>query len=186
MLDVKIPRSRLQDPLGKAYWPLPVGRDPARTPMQWSGEPHAGFSTVEPWLPVHPEFAEINVARAESDPGSLLHWYRNLIRLRREEPVLRRGTLRRLAQGSSVLGYVREHEGERVAVLLNFESKPRQAALPTGATWRVLMASARRPGDRIVGGPLELDADGVLIAKAGPPQARTLGSERGARSAAAR
>ncbi|MEW6269142.1 MAG: alpha-amylase family glycosyl hydrolase [Thermodesulfobacteriota bacterium] len=186
MLDVKIPRSRLQDPLGKAYWPLPVGRDPARTPMQWSAEPHAGFSSVEPWLPVHREHVEINAARAEADPGSLLHWYRGLIRLRRDEPVLRRGTYRRLEQGAGVLGFVREHDGDRIAVLLNFESRPRQAILPTGATWRVLAASARRPGDRIVGGVLDLDADGVLIAKAGAPQARTLGSARGARSAAAR
>ncbi len=186
MLDVKIPRARLQDPLAKAYWPLPVGRDPARTPMQWSAAAHAGFSTVEPWLPVHPEYTEINVERAEADPGSLLHWYRRVIRLRREEVALRRGTYRRLPQGSGVLGYVREHEGERVAVLLNFESRPRPAALPTGASWRVLAASGHRVGDRIAGGTIELEPDGVLVAKATAPQARTLGSEARGRAAAGR
>jgi len=186
MLDVKVPRSRLQDPLGKSYWPLPVGRDPARTPMQWSAEANAGFSPAEPWLPVHPDFAEINVERAEADPASLLRWYRELIRLRRDEPVLRRGSYRRLPQGTGVLGYVREHEGERVAVLLNFESRPRPAVLPTGASWRVLAASARRPRDRVAGGTIEVEADGVLIAKAGAPQARTLGSEGRARSAVGR
>jgi alpha-glucosidase len=186
MLDVKVPRAKLQDPVGKRYWPLDVGRDPARTPMQWSDAPHAGFSSAEPWLPVHPRYAEINVARAEEDPESLLHWYRLLIRIRREEPALRRGSYRRLAQGSGVLGFLREHEGERIAVLLNFETRARQAALPTGASWRVLAASGHRAGDRVAGGTVALEADGVLIAKAAAPQARTLGGEGRARSAVAR
>jgi len=185
MLDGKIKKSELMDPLGKQYWPLPFGRDPERTPMQWSDAPHAGFSTAKPWLPVHDEYARINVARAESAPSSLLHWYRRLIRLRREEPALHRGSYRRLAQGGGVLGWVREHDGDRVAVLLNFESRARQAALPTGATWRVLAASGRAAGERIAGGTIELDADGVIVAKAGAPQARTLGSEGRARGVGA-
>lgn len=184
MLDGKIKKSELQDPLGKQYWPLPVGRDPARTPMQWSDAPNAGFSTAKPWLPVHEDYRTINVARAEADSGSLLHWYRHLIRIRREEPALHRGSYRRLPQGRGVLGWLREHDGDRVAVLLNFESRTRPAALPTGASWRVLAASAHRPGDRIAGGTIELDADGVLVAKASAPQARTLGSEGRARSVA--
>ena len=181
MLDGKIRKNELQDPLGKQYWPLPIGRDPARTPMQWTGGPNAGFSNAKPWLPVQEEFATINVAQAERDEDSLLHWYRRLIRIRREEPALHRGTYRRLDQGAGVLGFVREHEGERVAVLLNFESRARQAALPTSATWRVLAASGHRTGDRIAGGTIQLEADGVLIAKAAAPQARTLGSEGRAR-----
>jgi len=181
MLDGKVKKDELQDPLGKQYWPLPFGRDPARTPMQWSDAPNAGFSPAKPWLPVQEDFARINVARAEADPGSLLHWYRRLIRIRRDEPALHRGSYRRLAQGSGVLGWVREHEGDRIAVLLNFESRARQAALPSGAMWRVLAASAHGPGDRIAGGTLQLEGDGVLIAKAGSPQARTLGSEGRAR-----
>ena len=83
-----------------------------------------------------------------------------------------------------MLGFVREHEGERIAVLLNFESRARQAALPTSATWRVLAASGHRTGERIAGGTLQLEADGVLIAKAAAPQARTLGSEGRARGVA--
>ena len=186
MVDGKIRKSELQDPLGKQYWPLPFGRDPARTPMQWSDAANAGFSSVKPWLPVQEEFAAINVARAEADPDSLLHWYRHLIRVRRAEPALTRGSYRRLAQGSGVLGYVREHDGDRIAVLLNFESRARPAALPTGATWRVLASSAHQPGDRLVGGTIELAADGVIVAKAGAPQARTLGSESRVRASVGR
>jgi alpha-glucosidase len=186
MIDGKIRRSELQDPLGKQYWPLPFGRDPARTPMQWTDDGNAGFSRVKPWLPVHQDFASINVARAEDDPASLLHWYRNLIRIRRAEPALQRGSYRRLQQGPGVLGYLREHDGDRIVVLLNFDSRPRTALLPTGITWKVLAASAHRPGDRIAGGTLQLDADAVLVAKAGAPQARTIGAERRARSAIGR
>jgi len=186
MLDGKIRKSELQDPLGKQYWPLPFGRDPQRTPMQWSDAANAGFSSATPWLPVHEAFATINVAQAESDPDSLLHWYRHLIRIRREEPALTRGSYRRLDQGAGVLGWVREHEGDRIVVLLNFESRSRQAALPTGTTWRVLAASAYGPGERLAGGTLDLEPDGVLIAKASAPQARTIGSESRARSAIGR
>ena len=186
MVDGKIRKSELQDPLGKQYWPLPFGRDPERTPMQWSAAHNAGFSGAKPWLPVQEDYATTNVARAEADPGSLLHWYRHLIRVRRAEPALHRGSYRRLEQGAGVLGYLREHDGDRIAVLLNFESRPRPALLPSGASWRVLAASAHRPGDRLPGGTLELDPDGVLVAKAGAPQARTIGAERRGRAAIGR
>lgn len=186
MRNGRIRKSELQDPLGKQYWPLPVGRDPARTPMQWTAGENAGFGSGKPWLPIAPGHARINVERAEQDPDSLLHWYRRLIHLRRDEPALGRGGYRRLDQASGVLGYLREHEGDRVAVLLNFEGRRRQAALPTGVTWRVLAATRARPGERIAGGTIDLDGDGVLIAKAGAPQARSLGSARRARAAVGR
>ncbi len=50
MSDGKIPRAELQDPVGKRYWPFHPGRDPERTPMQWSAEPNAGFTSGSPWL----------------------------------------------------------------------------------------------------------------------------------------
>ncbi|AEJ60999.1 alpha amylase catalytic region [Spirochaeta thermophila DSM 6578] len=59
-------------------------RDNARTPMQWSSAPHAGFTTGEPWIPLNPNYRTINVARQESDRDSLLSYYRRLIRMRKE------------------------------------------------------------------------------------------------------
>jgi len=65
MHNARIPRSRIQDPLGKRYWPLFAGRDQARTPMQWTGDPGGGFTEGEPWLPLSKDTASRNVRRQE-------------------------------------------------------------------------------------------------------------------------
>ncbi len=59
------------------------GRDGARTPMQWDEGAFAGFSGVEPWLPLADDFATVNVARQRADPASLYNLYRRLIAARR-------------------------------------------------------------------------------------------------------
>ncbi|MCD8014560.1 MAG: alpha-glucosidase [Lachnospiraceae bacterium] len=59
-------------------------RDNARTPMQWSDEPYAGFTEGSPWMPVNPNFKEINVKREEADEKSVLAFYKKMIRLRRK------------------------------------------------------------------------------------------------------
>jgi alpha-glucosidase len=162
----RIPRARLQDPVGKRYWPFHPGRDPERTPMQWSSAPQAGFSTQEPWLPLNPDWRTRNVEAQRSDPRSLFHWYRRLLRLRREQPALHRGSFRVLPQPSPhVFGYVRQHGGQRITVLLNFSSQPQPVRLEAGATWRVLLASSGlEPGEVLPGERLELPGDGVLLA----------------------
>ena len=88
--EADVPYDRLQDPYGKEFWPEYKGRDGARTPYPWTAEsPHAGFSTVEPWLPVDP--AHVARARAvqEDDPQSCLNLTRRLIALRQGTPALR-------------------------------------------------------------------------------------------------
>ena len=61
-----------------------AARDCARTPVQWTSEKNAGFSTCEPWYTVNPNYKEVNVEAAEKDPNSILHFYRKLIALRKE------------------------------------------------------------------------------------------------------
>jgi alpha-glucosidase len=68
----------------------------ARTPMQWSPGSHAGFSTVEPWLPLASDDPAFTVERQRADPSSVLTFVRNLIRLRRETPALSIGSYRSL------------------------------------------------------------------------------------------
>ena len=67
-------------------------RDNARTPMQWTAEPGAGFSTGTAWIPVNPNHEWLNAAAQTADPRSIYHYYRRLIALRRAEPVLVDGT----------------------------------------------------------------------------------------------
>ena len=67
---------------------LKKGRDNARVPMQWSAERNGGFTKGEPWLMANPNYASVNVAAAERNPDSVLHFYRRLLRLRRENDAL--------------------------------------------------------------------------------------------------
>ena len=68
-----------------------MGRDNARTPMQWEAGPQAGFSTAEPWIALNENYREINAAEQLARPDSLFHCYRQLIALRKAQPVIRHG-----------------------------------------------------------------------------------------------
>lgn len=96
-------------------------RDNARTPMQWTGGPNAGFTTGEPWLKVNPNFAEINAESQRGDPDSVLSHYRRLIRLRREHPVIVYGRYRLiLAEHEEIYAFTRTLGDDRLLVVLNF------------------------------------------------------------------
>jgi len=128
MKDPKLPKRYLKDPVGIRWYPFYRGRDGARTPMQWSGEAGGGFSDGVPWLPVGPELERHNVAAQESDPASLLSLYKRLIRLRKSSPALQEGSFRALtnaADPKKVFAYIREADGEKLAVALNFSKRPR-------------------------------------------------------------
>jgi len=164
----RIPRQRLKDPIGIKWWPVPVGRDGERTPMQWSSERFGGFSEVEPWLPVDGSYTRTNVASQDSDPGSLLNLYRRLAWLRRDRPSLHAGDYRPLdVRGGGVFAYARELGEERVAVFLNF--KPGRVVLEPGSSglgegpWRLLLSTR---ADRVTGaevGAIELGPDEALV-----------------------
>lgn len=64
------------------------GRDNARTPMQWSAEPGAGFTTGTPWLGLNPNYPDINALAAVADPNSVYHFYAKLIQARKDHPVI--------------------------------------------------------------------------------------------------
>ena len=124
--------------MGDAY--LLNDRDGVRTPMQWNGEPDAGFSTADPamfYLPLVTdpgyEAAEVNVAVQQSRDGSLLRWVRDLLAARRSLPVLGTGGFEFVDTGDmAVLGYRRfEAEAEaEVAILANFSTTWRSVPLP--------------------------------------------------------
>ena len=114
----KSPRQRLE-----RLWRS--SRDSARTPMQWSDEANAGFTTSEPWFYVNQNYKEINVAAEERDPDSLLNFYRRAVALRKSLPVVRYGTYReRLRASGKLYVYEREHEGARLLVVCSFSDKP--------------------------------------------------------------
>ncbi len=132
MEDVPIPREKIQDPQGRNLDPS-RSRDACRTPLQWDAAPNVGFSPegVETWLPAAADYAERNVAAQLSDPASLLTLYRRLLHLRRETPALYGGSYRPLdVNGQDVYAYVREADGARYLVALNFAAEPRTVVIP--------------------------------------------------------
>lgn len=68
------------------------GRDNARTPVQWNSSENAGFSTAKPWMKVNPNYKDINVESQMKDENSILQYYKKLISLRKQLPVLIDGT----------------------------------------------------------------------------------------------
>lgn len=96
-------------------------RDNARTPMQWDSTPQAGFTNGTPWLKVNPNYKEINVAHALADPNSIFHYYRKLIQLRKQYPILVYGTYDLIPDtDTAVYAYTRTLDREQLLVILNF------------------------------------------------------------------
>lgn len=163
-------KADVRDPIGVTGWPKEKGRDGERTPMQWTGAPGAGFTSekVEPWLPIPPSAAHVNVADERDDANSMLNWYKHLIALKHDDPAIRDGSETILDKTNPhVLSWLRvAANGERVIVACNFTDAPQQASLGSQANGPLsvllatpgLAAPARGPD-------IVLPAFGVLIAK---------------------
>src|SRR6185369_8150445 len=108
--DAVVPPERVRDP---------GGRDGCRAPIPWTSAPDHGWGVVDPWLPWPPEADLRNAATLREDPTSIAHLYRRLLAARRASPALQLGTWSPLPTPADVLGYVREHDGDRRAVLVN-------------------------------------------------------------------
>jgi alpha-glucosidase len=144
--DITLERNQILDPPGKHFWPLYKGRDGCRAPMQWDDSPQAGFSTNQPWLPIHPDFKKRNVANQEMDPDSMLNFTRKLISFRKQYPALRTGNFTELACNSRhVLAYLRQVPGQTILVMMNFSRRKANVtfkpAIPS-YIWRFLHPGA--------------------------------------------
>jgi oligo-1,6-glucosidase len=96
-------------------------RDNGRTPFQWDSSKNAGFTSGVPWLKVNPDYKEINVAVQEGDPNSVLNYFRKIVKLRKQNPVLIYGKYELLDQGNKkVYAFTRTLGSRKVLVLLNF------------------------------------------------------------------
>jgi alpha-glucosidase len=124
----------VKDPIGITGWPKEKGRDGERTPMQWTAEPNAGFTTGTPWLPVPPSAAIINVEAEKGDLNSLFNWYRSLIRLKKTVPAFEHGADVMLDQeNTNVLSWMRQAPGApQVVVSVNFTAQPQIVNLASG------------------------------------------------------
>lgn len=102
-----------------------ISRDHARTPMQWSDDEHAGFTTGTPWIMINPNYQTINADAQRTDEHSVLHYYRRLILLRKQHPTLTYGAYTDIApEHLDVWAYTRTDAEHTLLVALNFSSAP--------------------------------------------------------------
>lgn len=176
MVDVPIPPDEIVDP--PARWASPAfpwwNRDQCRTPMPWTGEPGAGFTTGRPWIRIGPDAARRNVAAQRGDPDSVLECYRRLLKARRRLPSLRRGGLRRLRTDSpDVLAWQRGEGTDAVVALVNFSTGERRVGWDAtdladgGAAWRPVVGTSPEPAVPAADGRILLRGlEGVLLGPA--------------------
>ncbi|KNC90986.1 alpha,alpha-phosphotrehalase [Trabulsiella odontotermitis] len=128
-------------------------RDNGRTPMQWSAQPHGGFTTGEPWIDLCDNYREINVDAALRDPDSVFYTYRKLIALRKREPVLTWGDYEDLLPDHpSLWCYRRQWQGQTLLVVANLSNRMEAWSPPeTAGAWQTVISNyaetARKPGD---------------------------------------
>ena len=106
-------------------------RDNARTPMQWNDGYEAGFTEGTPWYRVNPNYMEINAKKALEDKDSIFYYYKELIHLRRKEPILIYGNFKLLyPEDKSVFAYIREWDYKKWLIVCNFYGNPTDFMYP--------------------------------------------------------
>ena len=106
-------------------------RDSARTPVQWSAEKNAGFTTGTPWFYVNENYTEINVADQEADEDSVLNFYRKAIKLRKTLSAVRHGDYKEHFKSSKKLyTYTREDKRQKLLVVCSFTDKETEMKVP--------------------------------------------------------
>ena len=112
-------------------------RDNARTPVQWSDEENAGFSTHKPWMIVNPNYREINLAKQKDDRNSVYAFYKKMIALYKDPAYHETLTFGRfepyMRETKNLIAYYRKGEGQTLLVLANFQNEPQTVMLPEAA-----------------------------------------------------
>lgn len=110
-----------------------ASRENARTPMQWSAEKYAGFSTVKPWFVLNSNYKEINVDESEKDPYSILNYYKKILQLRKENEIFIYGDYKEHYKSSnSLYVYQRTYEGKKALIVCSFVEKGVEFKAPEG------------------------------------------------------
>jgi alpha-glucosidase len=159
MTEVELRPEQLRDPVGLRRWPEDHGRDPMRTPMQWSAAEGAGFSDPRsvPWLPLGDHRAR-NVEDQRDDPESLLSFSRELIMARRRSADLRSGAYRPVASPPGIWAWRR---GSRTTVALNLSADEASIQEVDGTV--TVSTSPGRKGEQL-GGTASLDPwEGIVV-----------------------
>lgn len=160
MRGVPIPPDQAIDPQGRLAG---RNRDPERTPMQWNAEQHAGFSEVEPWLPIADDFTTANVAAQSEQEHSLLNLYRRLIQLRQSRPALLCGQHDFVDTEAPLITYRRSDENDRLLVVLNLSGDPQSLEREDLQQGTILLSTFLNREGEPVEGKVEIGANEGLV-----------------------
>ncbi|KOX19902.1 alpha-amylase [Saccharothrix sp. NRRL B-16348] len=134
-----------------------MGRDNARTPVQWDASPNAGFTTGRPWIAVNPNHTWLSAEAQYDDPDSVFNHYRRLIELRHSLPVIARGDFRMLLADEPYLyAYERTLDDDRLLVVANLSGTPQTATVDGGwSTADLLLSNVDEPS--VVSGRIPME-----------------------------
>lgn len=135
MSDGQIAPDQIRDPFELRVPGRGLGRDPERTPMQWSGGTNAGFTESDsPWLPIAHTFETINVEAENTDSNSSLSLYKNLLKLRSDSPVFGSANYQSAFEDEKIFAYWRSNEKDTFLVVLNFCDEEVPVTVPANGT----------------------------------------------------
>ena len=175
MRDVAIPMEELVDPRGVNMPDKNLGRDPARSPMQWDATAHSGFTEGKPWLRVDRRYRQVNVEAQRLNDDSLLSLHRRLIQLREREPSLTAGDLAPVYADHQLISYVRAAPGfARFLIVLNLSHRPCFFRTETeDIKGTVVLCTAKEMEGKGVRGVITLEADEGIIVRLEPREKGT-------------
>ena len=100
-----------------------INRDNARTPMQWNAKENAGFTSGKPWLTINPNYTRINVENSISDETSIYHFYKQLIKIKKEISALCYGDFQPLFTSGKLMAFLRTFGNDEYTIILNMSKK---------------------------------------------------------------
>ncbi|MDX1583092.1 MAG: alpha-amylase family glycosyl hydrolase [Thermoanaerobaculia bacterium] len=163
MHDVPVSPDAVHDPAEKNEPGVGAGRDPQRTPMQWSDAVNGGFTDGDPWLPLPDDLDRLNVKAEENDERSMLSLYRALISIRRERPALRRGSHAPLPATGDVLAWIRKSGSQRIMIVLNLSGTKQSYDLGGRDLSGSILLSTHLDREGKIEPPIELRPDEGLV-----------------------
>ena len=120
-------------------------RDNARTPMQWDASENAGFTIGTPWIAINPNYKKINVADQLKREDSVFHYYKKLIRLRKENEIIVYGKYELLLpEDENIFAYTRSLDGKKLLTVCNFSKTEQKFDFSGYENAKVLISNYER------------------------------------------
>jgi glycosidase len=139
-------------------------RDNARIPMPWDSSANAGFSGSKSWLPIHPDYAALNIEAQKKNEKSVLNFYKKMIRLRKDHQKLFMygDFIPRFLEIENLIAYERSYQNEQALVICNFSAVMENIVVKPGIVWLGNRRSAEDPVEgKITIAPLEACVIGI-------------------------